>query len=176
MRSSVVRLLGLGLVLRSSKSDTTATCPTSCRDHPAYHHVASAGFKDTCVVLAISLVAFTGGIPQHGLGQIQAPAPDPRQADRHADSDSQMATQLYQAADTAVESATSLQGCSSSEDDGRCTRVEAVAEAVIQQGCWDEEGRAVQLIKPFLPAALSALTQAHACRYVGYGVKPNNDL
>lgn len=142
--------------------------------------MASAGFKDTCVVLAISLVAFTGGTPQHAVEQIQAPAPDPRQLDRHAGSDSQMATQLYQAADSvahsavdsAVDSAASLQGCSSSEGDDSCTGVEAVAEAVMQQGCWDEEGRAVQLMKPFLPAALLALTQAHACRYASHGVKP----
>lgn len=136
--------------------------------------MGSAGFRDTCVVVAISLVAFTGGIPQHGPGQMQAPVPDPRQPNRHADSDSQTATQLYQAADSAAGSAASLQGCCSSEDDDRCTGVEAVAEAVMQQGCGDEEGRAVQLMKPFLPAALLALTQSHACRYFKYGVKPDH--
>lgn len=139
-----------------------SACPTCCRNCPAHRHVAPADLKDTCVVLAISLVANSGGILQQGLGQMQAPAPDPRQPNRHADSDSQTATQLYQAAD----SATSLQGCSSSEDDDRCTGVEAVAEAVMQQGCGDEGGRAMQLMKPFLPAALLALTQAHASRYL----------
>ena len=29
----------------------------------------------------------------------------------------------------------------------------------MQQGCCDEEGRAVQLMKPFLPAALLVLTR-----------------
>ena len=104
---------------------------------------------------AISLVAFTGDCPQHVLGLMHAPAPGPGQSHGHADSDSQAATQLYPAADTAA----SLQGCCSSHDDDRCTGLEAVAEAVMQQGCWDEEGRAVQLMKPFLPAALLALTR-----------------
>lgn len=105
---------------------------------------------------AISLVAFIGVSPQHGLGQMQALAPGPDQPRGYAHSDSQAATQLYHAADTEA----SLQGCCSSHDDDRCTGVEAVAEAVMQQGCLDEEGRVVQLMKPFLPAALLALTRA----------------
>ena len=101
------------------------------------------------------MVAFILGNPQHALGLMRASGPGPEQPHGHADSDSQAATQLYQAADTAA----SLQGCCSSVDDDRCTGVEAVAEAVMQQGCWDKAGRAVQLMKPLLPAALLVLTR-----------------
>lgn len=105
---------------------------------------------------AISLVAFAGGSSQQEQGQRQTLAPGPAQPQQHADSDSQATTQLYQAA----ESAASLQGpCTSDSDDGSCIGLEAVAEAVMQQGCCGEEGRAVQLMKPFLPAALLVLTK-----------------
>ena len=46
--------------------------------------------------------------------------------------------------------------------------MEAVAEAVMQQGCCDQEGRLVQLIQPFLPGALHSLTDSqNAFRYAG---------
>ena len=130
----------------------------------ADNYVADADFNPTCCAIAISMISFIGDNPQHTLRLMRAPAPGPEQPQGHADLDSQTATQLYQDADTAA----SLQGCCSSVDDDRCTGVEAVAEAVMQKGFRDEEGRAVQLMKPFLPAALLVLTRARdASRYLG---------
>lgn len=116
---------------------------------------------------AISLVVFAGGSSQQGQGQ--ASAPGPAQHQQPAESDSQAATQLYQAADTAASS----QGpCTS--DDHNCIGLEAVAEAVMQQGCCDKEGRAVQLMKPFLPGALLVLTRTEGASRFGNSLSNHN--
>lgn len=112
---------------------------------------------------AISLVAFAEGSTQQEQGQEQAPAPGPALPQQHGQSDSQAATQLYQAADTTA----SLHGPCTQDNDGSCIGLEAVAEAVMQQGCCDEEGRAVQLMKPFLPEALLVLTKAQGASRFG---------
>ena len=119
----------------------------------------TSALKDACFIRAISMVAASKGTAEQGQDHGQATAPSPATAQPRwgADSGSQAATQLYSAADTA----TSMQGCCHGDTESSCCGVEAVAEAVMQQGCCDEEGRTVQAIKPFLPGALQALSKVH---------------
>ena len=116
--------------------------------------------RNACCVSAISLVTASKASAQWGQRhrQASAPSPAPTQPRWGAESVSQAATQLYPAAETAA----FMHGGCSRDDHSSCCGLEAVAEAVMQQGCCDEEGSMVHLLKPFLPEALQALSRVHS--------------
>ena len=104
----------------------------------------------------MSLVAATRGptLQSQGRTQVQPLSSDAVPATWPADSDTQAVTQQYQSAGSAAAVQASNVTHSSSFDE-----LEALAEAVMQQGCLDEGGRAAQLMKPFLPGVLRALSE-----------------
>ena len=81
-----------------------------------------------------------------------------------ADSDSQAVTQQYQPGGlSAAASAASM--C----QPGACGELDALTEAIMQQGCCDEEGTSVQWMKPFLPGLLKIVTHIQHCSRYGSG-------
>ncbi len=111
----------------------------------------------------MSLVAATRGptLQSQGRPQVQPLGSDAVPATWPADSGTQAVTQQYQpVASAAAVAASNVTHFSS------CDKLEALAEAVMQQGCLDNEGRAAQLMKPFLPGILRALSEVPtASRY-----------
>jgi len=119
--------------------------------------------RDSALLSVISLVAATRGptVQSQGHPQVQRLSSDAGPVTWPADSDTQAATQQYQP----VGSAAAVQA-SDVTHISSCDELEALAEAVMQQGCLDEEGRAAQLMKPFLPGVLRALSEVpNASRY-----------
>ena len=104
----------------------------------------------------MSLVAATRGHTRQSPGhpQVQPLVSDAAPAIRPADSDTQAVTQQYQP----VASAATVQA-SNVTHFSSCDELEALAEAVMQQGCLDDEGTTAQLMKPFLPGFLKAVSE-----------------
>ena len=111
----------------------------------------------------MSLVAATRGptLQSQGHPQVQLLSLDAVPVTWPADSDTQAVTQQYQpVGSAAAEQASDMTHFSS------CDQLEDLAEAVMQQGCLDEEGMTAQLMKPFLPGVLRALSElSTASRY-----------
>jgi len=129
--------------------------------------------RDSALLTAISLVAATRGptLQSQGRTQVQPLSSDAVPATWPADSDTQAVTQQYQSAGSAAAVQASNVTHSSSFDE-----LEALAEAVMQQGCLDEEGRAAQLMKPFLPRVLRALSQVQTASRYGRQTAPTAGL
>ena len=83
-------------------------------------------------------------------GQLAVPSTWP------ADSDSQAVTQQYQPGGPSAAAA-----AASMSQPGACQELQGLAEAIMQQGCCDEEGTLVH--KPFLPGLLTTLTHVQHC-------------
>lgn len=120
-------------------------------------------FKHSVLVNAMSLVAAMRAITQQPQRHPHVQPQNSRAAlpTWPAGSDSQSVTQQYQPADSSA----ALQPSTSSHA-GRWHELEALAEAVMQQGCLDEEGTAVQAMTPYLPGFVRALSELQgASRY-----------
>jgi hypothetical protein len=117
----------------------------------------------------MSLVAATRGptLQSQRHFQVQPLSSDAVAVTWPADSDTQAATQQYQP----VGSAAAVQA-SNVTHLSSCDELEAVAEAVMQQGCLDEEGMTAQLMKPFLPGFLRALSELPTASRYGRQATP----
>ncbi|DBA71994.1 TPA: hypothetical protein ACH3X2_010737 [Trebouxia sp. C0005] len=111
--------------------------------------------RDSALLGAMNLVAATKGptLQSQGHPQVQLLSSDAVPVTWPAHSDTQAVTQQYQP----VGSAAAVQA-SNMTHFGSCNELEALAEAVMQQGCLDKEGMTAQLMKPFLPGFLRALS------------------
>ena len=129
--------------------------------------------RDSALLSAISLVAATRGptLQSQGHPQVQPLSSDAGPVTRPTDSDTQAVTQQYQpvGSEAAVQASDITQFSS-------CDELEALAEAVMQQGCSDEEGRAAQLMKPFLPGVLRALSEVPTASRYGRQATPTAGL
>ena len=124
-------------------------------------------FNHDAVTRAISLISATKGSSDESTmsqpSQIQPLAAQSAQPTWPADSDSQAVTQQYQPVDSAAATAASRGGqpgaCMSfsTTEAGPCAELEAVAEAIMRQGCDDEGGALTHIAKPFLPGLLKTL-------------------
>ena len=146
------------------------SCAASCRLGIAWFTL-SFGFagaevvqlKHSVLVNAMSLVAAIGAHKQQPQGQphVQPQGSGAALPTWPAGSNSQSVTQQYQLADSSA----ALQPSTSSHT-ARWHELEALAEAVMQQGCLDEEGTAVQAMMPYLPGFVRALSEVQgASRY-----------
>ena len=107
--------------------------------------------RDSALLCAMSLV---GGSAQQALPQ----ANQVTRAAQAAESACQAVTQQYQPADSAA-----AMSASSTSHSGNCADLEALGEAVMQQGCC---GEVTDLMKPLLPGFVTALSDPHsASRY-----------
>ena len=108
--------------------------------------------RDSALLSAMSLVA---GSAQQTLPQANHQVARAAQA---AESACQAVTQQYQPAGSAA-----AMSASSASHLGSCDDLEALGEAVMQQGCCDE---VTNLMKPFLPEFVTALSGVQsASRY-----------
>ena len=118
----------------------------------------------------MSLVAATRGptLQSQGHPHVQPLGSDAVPVTRPTDSDTQAVTQQYQP----VGSAAAVQA-SNVTHSSSCDELEALAEAVMQQGCLDEEeGTTAQLMKPFLPGVLRALSEVPTASRYGRQTAP----
>lgn len=111
----------------------------------------------------MSLAAATKGCAQQPQGHPHLQTENPRgmAPTWPAESDSQAVTQQYHPAESSAAAEASAISHS-----GHCHELDALAEAVMQLGCSDEAGSTVQVMKPFLPGFVKALSDVQgASRY-----------
>ncbi|KAL0037621.1 hypothetical protein WJX77_005190 [Trebouxia sp. C0004] len=111
--------------------------------------------RDSALLRAMTLVAATRGptVQSQGHPQVQ-PLGSDAPVTWPADSDTSAVRQQYQPVGSAAAVQASNVTHFSSFDE-----LEALAEAVMQQGCLEEEGMTAHLMKPFLPGVLRALSE-----------------